>query len=115
MDRVLTAMIYAYLGLAVAHWNSVARLLHDRSTRLWCGNVITDPHYLLMNRMAPFLIVCIITLLVRRIPGRRRPYLPLLALPLFLGTTAGLLSEAYYLRDYGLWFHVWWFPWLGHP
>ena len=114
MDRVLMGIIWINLGLAVAHWCSVARLLRSPPRGLWCGNIITDPHYLLMNRIAPIIAALLVLRLVVRIQVRRRPYLPLLALPLFLGTTAGLLYEAYSLRDYGVWFHVWWFPWLRY-
>jgi hypothetical protein len=115
MDRALMAMNSIYLGLAVAHWCHVARLLHDPPRGLWCGNVVTDPYHLLMNGLAPIVAGCVVTMLARRRQARRRPYLPPMALPLFLGTTAGLFYEADFLRDYGFGFSVWWFPWLGFP
>jgi hypothetical protein len=107
-------MVYGYLGLAVAHWTGTARLLHDPPRGLWCGNVVTDPYLLLMNRLAPIVAVCVIATLVRRIQARRRPYLAPMILPAFFGITAGLVYEAYWLLEYDFPLHgsVWWFPWL---
>jgi hypothetical protein len=114
MDRTMNWTVYGYFGLAVAHWGSVARLLHGPHAGLWCGNVVTDPYLLLMNKLTPIVAVCVVLLLARRIQAHRRPFLPLLVLPVFLGTTAGLLYEAYWLLDYSFPIHdnVWWFPWI---
>jgi hypothetical protein len=114
MDRALTWIVSSYFGLAVVHWWSVARLLHDPPGGLWCGNVITDPWCFLMNKLGPLAAVCVAIRLSGRIQGRRRPLLPIWVVPLLLGTTAGLVLEAWLLSDYGLPLShtVWWFPWL---
>lgn len=112
MSRVLSWIVYPYFSLSVAHWWHVHHLLHDPQDDLWCGNVTTDPYALLTNYLAPYVAVCVVTLVLGRLKARRRPLLPLLVLPIFFGTTSALLYEAYWLRDTGLSFPVWWFPWL---
>jgi hypothetical protein len=114
MDRALTSIVAAYFGLSVAHWWSVARLLHDSTHVPWCGNLITDPWLFLMNKVGPLATVCVATRLCWRIRSRRGPLLPIWVVPFLLGTTLGLVLEAWLLRDYGLHLSrtVWWFPWL---
>jgi hypothetical protein len=114
MDRALVWTVYCYLGLSVAHWWSVAHYLHGPTGRLWCGNVISDPLLCLVNKLGPLAAVCVAVLLWRRIKSRRWPLLPILVIPVFLGTSAALAFEVVWLRDYGfgLSHAVWWFPWL---
>jgi hypothetical protein len=113
MNPALSWTVYLYFGLSAAHWWHVLQLLHYPQPDLWCGNVVTDPYSLLTNYFAPVVAVCVATRVLRRIQARRRPLLPVLVLPVFFGTTAALLYEAYWLRDYGVPHPtVWWFPWL---
>ena len=114
MNRILSWTVYLYFSLSVAHWCHVHQLLHHPPHGLWCGNIVTDPFLFLTNKLTPSVAICVATLLLRQIKARRQPLLPLLVLPVFCGTTAALLYEAYWLLDYGFPFHhtVWWFPWL---
>ncbi len=111
-DRALAMSVYLYTGLAAAHWASVAELLNRPPEGFWCGNVISDPLGILMNKAAPIVAACVGALLWKRTRERRRPLLPVLILPLFLGTSITLVLEAYWLRDYlNLPPHsVWWLP-----
>jgi hypothetical protein len=80
---------------------------------LWCGNSITDPLSILMNKLIPLAAVCMTTLLWQRIAARRRPLLPIALLPLFFGTSVTLILETFWLnRELELPTNsVWWFPW----
>ncbi len=112
LDRALATSAYLYAGLAAAHWASVAKLLNYPFDDGWCGNVISDPLGILMNDVAPIVAACVGALVWNRIRERRRPLLPVMILPLFLGTTITLVLEAYWLRDYvNLPLNsVWWLP-----
>jgi hypothetical protein len=116
MNRTLEWIVYSYLGLSVAHWWSVVHYLHaSRGGGLQCGNGLSDPLLFLMNKVGPLAAVCVAVLLHRRNQGRRRPLLPTMVLPSFLGTTVTLVLEAeWLLRDHGVPLSrtVWWFPWL---
>jgi hypothetical protein len=112
MDRVLGWSVNVFVGLAVAHWVSVDRML--RTPGLWCGNVISDPLLLLLNSVGPVVGVCVALLVWRRITQKRRPFLPLTTLPVYLGTMSALAYELIWLSDYGfpLSHAVRWLPWL---
>ena len=116
MNRALSWIVSLYFGLSVAHWWHLHQLLHHPPRGLWCGNVISDPYFLLMNNLVPIVAVCVGISVLRRIKARRRPLLPLMVLPMFLGTTVALMIEGQWLLDryWGLPIHhnVWWFPWL---
>ncbi len=114
MDRALIGTVYLYFGLSVAHWWSLHQLMHDQSRRGYCGNIISDPLSLLTNYLATIVAVCVATLFLKRRQARRRPFLPPLVLPVFVGTIAALLYEAHWLlHEFGLpHTPIWWFPWL---
>ena len=65
-----------------------------------------------MNNVAPIVAACVGALVWKRVRERRRPLLPVMILPLFLGTSMTLVLEAYWLRDYFNWplNSVWWLP-----
>jgi hypothetical protein len=112
LERAVTVAVYVYTGLAAAHCASVAELLNRPPEGLWCGNVIIDPLGILMNNFAPIAAACVGALIWKRIRERRRPLLPVMILPLFLGTSVTLILEVYWLRA---WFFmpthsVWWLP-----
>jgi hypothetical protein len=113
-DNFLGLSVYCFALLAALHWAGVAHLVNDRSGRLWCGNVLTDPFLLLMNKVMPFALLCMAALIRRRIKARRRPLLPITILPLFLGTTLTLIFEMFWFRDSGLDLVqcVWWLMWM---
>jgi hypothetical protein len=113
LDRALGMSVYLYTGLAAAHWASVATLLnHPPDDGFWCGNVISDPLWLLMDKVAPIVAACVGALVWKRVRERRRPLLPVMILPLFVGTSITLVLEAYWLRDqFNLPLNsVWWLP-----
>ena len=112
VERALAISAYVYTLLAALHWASVAALLNHPPEGFWCGNVISDPLGILMNKVAPIVAACVGALLWKRIHERRRPLLPVMILPLFLGTSITLVLETYWLRDYlNLPPHsVWWLP-----
>ena len=110
--RALELSVYLYTGLAALHWASVAELLNRPPEGFFCGNVIIEPLEILMNKVAPIVAACVGALLWKRIRERRRPLLPVVILPLFLGTSVTLKLEVYWLRA---WFNmpthsVWWLP-----
>jgi hypothetical protein len=117
VDRVLRMTVYLYTFLAAVHWASAGQLLNGPPGRLWCGNVITDPLLMLLNKVAPAVAGCVGALLWRRVQARRRPLLPVAILPLLFGTSGTLVLETRWLRDYGidLTHSVWWLPWMGLP
>jgi hypothetical protein len=113
-DNALGLSVYGYALFAALHWASVARVVNDRSGRLWCGNAITDPFLFLVNNLMPIVLLCMAALIGRRTQARRRPLLPITILPLFLGTTLTLILEFFWLRDSGLDLArcVWWIRWM---
>jgi hypothetical protein len=112
MERFLASTVYVFHALSLAHWCHLAHFM--RNPPLGCGNVITDPLLILVNWIGPYTALCVAALLVGRMRRRCRPRLPLLVLPLFLGTWAALAAEVVWLRDYGIYLagSVWWLPWL---
>jgi len=107
--------VYAYAGLSVLHWSGVRQQLNYKGG-LWCGNVISDPLLILLNWVGPLAALCLVALTLRAIECRRRPLLPIMLVPLFVGTTAALLWEVAWLRDeYGfpdLMNSIRWLQWL---
>jgi hypothetical protein len=114
LEKVLELTVYLFAFLAVWHWASFAQLTSDRSRRVYCGNIISDPLSFLMNKMMPLAAVSVGTLIWRRVQARRRPLLPITILPLFLGTSLTLILETIWLnREFGLpTSTVWWCPWM---
>jgi uncharacterized membrane protein YeaQ/YmgE (transglycosylase-associated protein family) len=112
LDRAVAVSVYLYTGLAALHWASVAELLNRPPEGFFCGNVIIDPLGILMNNFAPIVAACVGALVWKRVRERRRPLLPVMILPTFLGTTITLVLEAYWLRDYenSPPHSVWWVP-----
>jgi hypothetical protein len=114
VDRALGMSVYLYTGLAAIHWASVAELLNHPPEGLWCGNVISDPLAILLIWIAPMVAACVGVLVWKRMRDRRRPLLPVMILPLFLGTSITLVLEMYWLRDeFNMPLNsVWWLPWM---
>jgi hypothetical protein len=112
VERALAWTVKAYFGLAVVHWWSVALVMDTPPA--WCGNVITDPLMLLLNKVGPVAGLCVGILLWRGVKRRRRPGLPLWIPPVFFGTLAALINEVIWLLDYGLDLSrsIWWLPGL---
>jgi len=107
--------VYAYAGISVLHWSDVRQQFNRGGS---CGNAISDPLLFLLNWVGPLAGLCLVTLTLRGIRCRRRPLLPIMLLPLFVGTTAALLWEVTWLREFGFpdliecirWLH--WLRWL---
>jgi hypothetical protein len=113
LQKLLQIPLYALAFLAVLHWASVGQVMNGSLGPLWCGDFITVPLSILMNQLIPLAALCMAALLWQRIAARRRPLLPIAMLPLFLGTSATLILETFWLnREFELPTHpVWWFPW----
>jgi hypothetical protein len=114
LEKLLELTVYLFAFFAVWHWASFAQLTNDRSHRVYCGNIISDPLSFLMNKMMPLAAVSVGTLIWCRFQARRRPLLPITILPLFLGTSLTLILETIWLhRELGLpTSSVWWCPWM---
>jgi hypothetical protein len=114
MSRALSWSVYLYFGLSAAHWWHVHQILHYPPQGLWCGNVVTDPYMILTKYLAPIVAFCMLFQILRRRGARHRPFTNMLILFVFLGTTAALVLEGYWLIDFGFPMHhiIWWFPWL---
>jgi hypothetical protein len=111
LERFLAGTVYAYFGLALAHWWHLSRVMRAPPG---CGNVIIDPLWFLINAAGPYAALCVAALLVGRLRLRRRPLLPFLVPPLFFGTSVALGLEVIWLCEFGISFSgaVWWLPGL---
>ena len=111
IDRGLASVVGIYAVLSLAQWASVAWVLRGLVT---CGNVLSDPCLFLLNVAAPLAATAAVILQWRGVRSRRR-WIPGETLILFLGITAGLVVEAFFLEgDCGLEMlgGVWWLRWL---
>jgi hypothetical protein len=113
MHRALITAIYAYAGLSAAQWGHAMRWLYCPTEVLWCGNVISDPYFLLVNDFEPLAAACAVALIVGCVKERRRPWFTVGAILNFVAASACLVHEGWLLGKYGFPFdHVWWLPWL---
>jgi hypothetical protein len=113
LEKVLVLPVYLLALFAALHWASVAQIMNGSRPTLWCGNVISDPLSILMNKLIPLAAVCVATISWQRHAARRRPLLPIAIVPLLLGTVVALMLETNWLHDeFDLpTAPVWWFPW----
>jgi hypothetical protein len=89
-----------YAAVAAAQWAWAAHWLYDPHDGLWCGNVITGPYLFICDFITPLAALLAAWLAVRCIKIGRWAGLSGFALMLFVATTAALVYEAWFLKDY---------------